>query len=1028
MFNRANNSNSSAMLNPDQSALCIDGLRSHVDLTIRVNQTSPILIELLRIDLDTNEVETIVIPSKETRRLKKQANKEFSKSDIKSPRLLKYPVRKTGLYRLQKVVDESKLEVQRRLSDTLIVQCPSASIRSVTQDRCKGTLSDFSIDVDATPPIKIKYTKVINREDQGFAFLSIHPENLISPLTQSKTSGALVSLSAQQNPDVSWARTQHIRIPINETLGIPGGWQYSINEVHDACGNVANYSRPEEQRLQKMKDWIHTEQVFTVHERPKVALSGCTPEHPLKIAKGKSARLPVHIGSKSAGAVAPEHIILWAFTPQERLSSAGEHEVDARLVNATIKESHGPVIRKPGLYTLQSISTEFCLGEVLEPSSCLLLNPPEPDLTIAAQNIPDKCAGNSIGLMVDLDLVGTPPFRLSYTVKRKGGRVMPRVERVEGLRTQLEFKPYEAGHYTYEFLDISDAVYDLRPLKSKNLRLEQDVRPSAWAKFLDPFPTQAACIGESTSFALQLIGEPPWTLEYEIVRGTKKRKFTLEALQSEYYTLWTEKLTEGGEHSLSLISVKDLSGCKMFLEQEARIQVRHQRPKASFGYLEGKRSTLTLEAKKVNLPVRLTGEAPWTINYRRVTDPDEVRHKKVLQSKNDFLEALTQGIYEITTVKDAFCPGTVELPASQFEVSWIPRPSIRVVESSSLEVHDNRYSKKAVCEGDQDSLEVSLTGNPPYHVKYEIYLTPERGSVSLSTKDLVAGLGGSFVRMETPQAGLYEYKFTELGDNLYDHDKRKFSPMTVQQRVFSRPSAKFDNTGKTYSYCKEEQTGDEYIPITFTGITPFALEIGIKHHSTSRPEIINVPHVGTHNYNFHIPHRALGLGIHSVTIRKVRDSHGCQRETEFNGPTVHVNVADIPTISPLESTTDYCVGDRISYTLAGTPPFNIYYTFQGVNRKAKVSSTEFKRIAESPGNFTITALSDRASSDSCKARTKITKIIHELPSVRISKGRTAEVDIHEGGEAEILFEFGGTPPFEFTLVDLSASKDFLLTS
>jgi nucleoporin POM152 len=34
--------------------------------------------------------------------------------------------------------------------------------------------------------------------------------------------------------------------------------------------------------------------------------------------------------------------------------------------------------------------------------------------------------------------------------------------------------------------------------------------------------------------------------------------------------------------------------------------------------------------------------------------------------------------------------------------------------------------------------------------------------------------------------------------------------------------------------------------------------------------------------------------------------------------------------------------------------------------------------------------------------------------VKISQGRTSVVDIHEGGEAEILFEFWGTPPFEFT--------------
>jgi nucleoporin POM152 len=37
-----------------------------------------------------------------------------------------------------------------------------------------------------------------------------------------------------------------------------------------------------------------------------------------------------------------------------------------------------------------------------------------------------------------------------------------------------------------------------------------------------------------------------------------------------------------------------------------------------------------------------------------------------------------------------------------------------------------------------------------------------------------------------------------------------------------------------------------------------------------------------------------------------------------------------------------------------------------------------------------------------------------MPTVKISKGKTSVVDIHEGGDVEILFEFTGTPPFEFT--------------
>ena len=266
--------------------------------------------------------------------------------------------------------------------------------------------------------------------------------------------------------------------------------------------------------------------------------------------------------------------------------------------------------------------------------------------------------------------------------------------------------------------------------------------------------------------------------------------------------------------------------------------------------------------------------------------------------------------------------------------------------------------------------------------------------------------------METSKAGNYEYKFSELSDALYDHDSRKYTPLVIEQKVNRKPYAHFIKPGQSYKYCKEELAGDEVIPIRLEGVPPFSLEVDIKHQSSSRPETVKIANIESNRYDFRIPHRVLSLGTHQVSVRKVRDSRGCQQKTEYGAPHVQVQVYDVPTIYPFESRTDYCVGERISYTLSGQAPFEISYTFEGAQRKAKSPGTTFRRIAEKPGNFIITGISDKASE--CKARTKVSKTIHEMPSVKISKGRQVEVDIHEGGEAELLFEFWGTPPFEFT--------------
>ena len=1007
------------MLNPEQIPFCIGGSNTNVNLPIRINQTNPILIELLRVDLDTNRNETITINAREANRLKRQADKEHTKNDRMSPRVLQYTVKETGLYRLQRVVDESKLEVQKRVSDTLVVGCPSAMVKPAPQDKCKGALSDFYLQVYATPPLKVKYSKTVNRDDHGNVVLSIHPESLVSPLARQRNSGALVSLESLADVDVSWARTQSIEIPLNESLGVSGGWQYMIDEVQDALGNVANYSnlRTLEQHHQRTLKSRQLEQHFQVHERPRAALREYDSQHSVKVEKGKAKSLPVKFSSTgSAKAEDTPYILSYLFTPQEDILRDQKHSNAAILKEVLVRDpNQGLEVREPGLYTLHSVSTEFCEGEIMEPSSCLLMNPPEPDLAISAENIPDKCAGNSIGLLVDLDLVGTPPFHISYNIRQRGASVVPKVFEVDRLHTQLELKPKQAGHYVYEFNSISDAVYGTpKSLAHRNMVLEQDVKPPAAARILDAQPMRKACIEEPVTFAIQIMGEAPYKIDYELVHRGRRQKHTVNDIVESIHMITTDPLTDGGEYTLALTSITDRSGCKIFLKAEAKVDVGLQRPRAGFGQLEGKRSILALEAREISIPLRLQGEAPWTVTYRNNDNVQGHPIQTTLRNSNDYIGVTAEGTYEILDVHDLSCPGSVDSASAKFTVRWIPRPSIRVAESPLVERVGDRYVKKEVCEGDEDVTEISFTGTPPFNVEYEQRHRPDHGSSSMSQKKLNVGLHTGSLRMETSEAGLYEYKFSKLGDTSYNHDHRRFSPLFVEQRVRQRPSASFTEAGKIYKYCQEEESGDEVVPIVLTGLPPFHLELEIKHHTNTKPEIINVPNVESHHYKLQIPHRFLTLGTHSLTIRKVQDSRSCQRKMDFKAPHVQISVAEIPSIFPLEDQIDYCVGDRISFTLSGTPPFNVFYTFQDRERKASVSSTEFRRIAEKPGTFAVTAVSDQRSTDACKARTGIRKIIHEMPSVRVSKGRIATVDIHEGGEAEILFEFGGTPPFHFT--------------
>jgi nucleoporin POM152 len=184
---------------------------------------------------------------------------------------------------------------------------------------------------------------------------------------------------------------------------------------------------------------------------------------------------------------------------------------------------------------------------------------------------------------------------------------------------------------------------------------------------------------------------------------------------------------------------------------------------------------------------------------------------------------------------------------------------------------------------------------------------------------------------------------------------------------------------------------------------------------------VHIPLIESNYYEFQIPSHYLTLGDHTVTVHKVKDARGCSRRMdEGTGEHVTVAVADMPTILPTEPRVDYCVGERIAFTLAGLPPFAVEYEWNGEIMVAANQPSSFVRVAERPGNFTITGLQDSASD--CKVAVDLQRTIHEVPSVRISEGTSVVKGIPQGDQAEIVFRFYGTPPFTFTYTRSAIAK------
>ena len=994
-----------AVLNPDRLPLCLDSTVTSVDLPIRINQTTPILIELLRVDPETQETELISINARQAKQLKRQAEKHLGKKDVASPRTLHLSVKKPGIYQLQRVIDESKLEVQKRAYDTIVPNCPQANIVTDSTDKCTKDTSNLAIKVSGLPPFDVKYTKTIGNHQTSAHFQNVQPEDLMSPLNMKQPSNALVD---PHNPQLDWAKAAEVSVYVDEVLANTGLYSYTIDQVTDASGNTVSYRTETVGSKSSRRLGADQQQDILVHRRPTISVTGCDPQHPLKAPEGRQIKLPIDMSHLRH--LPNEDIPLsieYGFMPEtdEGASVLTTHNISVS------KSKPVPMIKSPGFYTLRAVQSKYCSGTIVEPASCSLINPPRPDLAMHSEDVADVCAGNPIGLRVDLDLTGTPPFQVRYTVLHNG-HLEPKVAKFDSPRGHLDLIPFRAGSYVYEFTELVDDVYGPVSLKQKGLILNQNVKPAASAVFTKRYTHHKLCLGSRATAEVSLVGDAPWNLEYEVVHQGKRERQSITTEES-MVELTTKSFTQGGQYSIILTSITDKTGCKRSLNEEVKVEVRTDQARAKFADVSGKYSIVALEGRSVEVPVRLQGIGPWKVTLSK-GDPNAVGGTYNLKESNSWITVREPGQYRILGVDDT-CPGVVDETANNFEVSWIDRPSAEIRDSNVSSKSWNIFQKEPVCEGDEDQVRLSLKGNAPFVVFYTVQQKPDKGSGYVHHKELAAGTGSATIHVDTSKAGEISHTVYSLSDKLYAHEKGKFQNIAVHQKINPLPSAQFASSGKTYSYCTNEASGSEVIPIHFSGTPPFHAEIGITQHGSARPETVKFKSYD-YKYDWSLSREGLDLGTHAVSIRKVSDSNGCERVLDTDPSSVRIMVSDIPSINPLESTEDYCVGEHISFSLSGLPPFEIFYRFQNHDRKAVVASSSnptFRRIAEQSGDFTITALSDNASGK-CRAEKNITKHIHPMPTVKISKGRTSVVDIHEGGEAELLFEFTGTPPFEFT--------------
>ncbi|EDO17090.1 hypothetical protein Kpol_1025p9 [Vanderwaltozyma polyspora DSM 70294] len=1039
-----------AMLNPFHSAYCFPVDNSlfeinSIKVPIRINSTAEIhSIQLEHRDIFTNERELLNLTKNDWKLmtniedyagmagipLSTDVLKEEAKTSIK---YLSVPLPRTGFYQIKSIVDSNGLNLRIFNSHIIVPQCPVAKISGYgASDRCIGDNDKVQIEVQGVAPMKLAYTKSVNGEEQYFYDSNLQPELFESPLhSNTKTSFSVSDLA-----DLSWAQNQNVMINLDSMINSNGVHRYSMVKLIDGLGNVMDFSKLEDDSSKI----LHCSYDFNVHSIPKASL-----EEVIDSKSPTKRSIILHFEEernsvKGSTSESNQYSAKFSF-----LSTDGKKKYFEVSTNTSTYDFPAEY---PGTFTLESVKSNYCAGVIVGKSNVLISQPVLPQLKVSGTPILDKCVGQ-VGLSFDLTFSGIPPFYFITKIYKYENGVKKLFDRKRykspSTRYQFNYNPTTEGNYEIEFDNLTNELFtdpiSLSPKSEYMFKTSMRVKPRA---SLTSSFSKALCLGDSTELSVKLIGEPPFKLKYDIIdiSSNKRKSFSVDDIETNEYNIKTPAFSTGGDYILSLATIEDASGCVVPLtESDAKIKVRRDTPYASINTREKQAKFQIKEGSVSEIPLKLSGEGPFFVKYVHIDSNGKTLG--TLESRFDsnyktVLKLFKEGTYKLVSMSDSSCKGDIINPENVVSVSYLEKPAFKVVEQSNIKkTKKNLFFGKSVCQGIQGSVDILLSGSPPFNLKYDL-LSPDgivtEKSMQVTTKHAT-------IKFPEHIAGEYVATIKSVSDSNYNESDMNKSfiqtkEITIKQLVNPTPVVSFSELGKTYRTCIsniEQHDLLEKISLQLVqGSEPFVVTFNVYHESTGRTERIILKNVTKDSFPYENLYKDLKLGSHDITIESVVDSNGCSNYFHASeNEHIIISVTDAPKIQLLDPSASYCVGDYVSYQLTGSAPFTIKYQFNEMHLKATEHSTQFIRLASEPGIISVNSIADASSQ--CQVNftmpsmlneyEKLSLVIHPIPSVTVSQGKYLIEDIHEGDQAEVVFSFEGTPPFSLTYVRTEESPN-----
>lgn len=960
--------------------------------------------------------------------------------------ILEIPIEKPGYYSIKSATDKKDKMIRSFKSNTVIPVCPDAAFitkNSFTSDKCIDQIvDDLEITLLGVPPFTLFYEEEIDGELSKLPPIYIpHVEKIDSPLNSKEFKKNKYSLKYLS--DISWAKSYNITIPIGEKkLQKSGNCIYSIKTIIDGFGNTVSYN----QNLNEQSTFYS----FYSHPKLDISLQDPQPSVPILIDHEKYLNIKVK-EIKSLSLESPLNVTFKYF-PNENDESY-QPETFSKLFDLNSVNDLKIRVDKPGTYLIDQASSKHCDCR-LGPSSLNILTAKLPNMNVTLDPIIDNCVG-TIGFKFNFDFVGNAPFSIGYKISKLDTNDSNKVLKLEksgsivSESTTFEyiFKPSSEGSYAMEFTTLGDKFY-----KGKTHFEKGEYRyityfkqkPKAYFNEYKKVDKLQCCHGATSKAKLHIEGKPPFNVTYDIISPDyDATSYSLKNIYENEIDIITPKFFKGGDHILTLKSVRDSTSCDVeFKGQEIHIEVKNDVPQLSFQKDE---KFEIVKGKIFTVPLKTQSHDKIDLIYSFISLFDG--SEKILKLNNfdplNGLKLSNEGKYKLISFKQGGCPGKITNDYS-IEIRYIPVPTLNIInENSGLKQFNSWFEKSSICQNQNDHVTFQATGSTPFIIKYDIKYPDgkieekvEQINNSKFILQLVTNIDGEFTyTIKNIYDSVYK---EEILDTLERENKYKFEQIMIKQPIYSLPGAKFIDSSSKIQTCAsllDEPSKLSPINVELEGALPISLKIDICSEYDGVLETVEFSNLDSHFVNLMDIYQNIDIGLYVLSIIQVSDANGCtldEHSTSDNSFTIQVH--DVPKIRHLVEESNqlsdfdvnsngnyYCVGDQITFMLNGIPPFMIEYEFNSVSQKVEIQGNYFKRRAPGPGFLNINSLSD-SSAKGCKVeydelnRSDLKATIHDLPSVEIFQGDSIEEDIHEGEQIEIIFFLTGTPPFRLTYI------------